>query len=222
MIHLDTELGQLKKAIIEMMDLVILQLEKSKEAYIGMDIELAEEIIHTEKRVNAMELSIDRICENILNLSSPVATDFRFVVSALKINSELERIADYAENIAKYNTKQQKPFNENQIEKVQLREMFDIAIRMMDDIQSAFETENTKLARKVYKKDKKLNKIYDNLPSIISEFVKEDPEFIHSSLYLFSTIKKLERVGDHIKNITEDIIYYVDAKVMKHKKKKMK
>ena len=164
MIHLDTELGQLKTSIIDMMDLVILQLEKSKEAYIGFDTELAEEIIHTEKRVNAMELSIDRICENLLNLSSPVNTAYRFVISTLKVNSELERIGDFSEDIANYVIKQQKPVNEQQMNKIELVKMFDIAIKMMNDILAAFETEDTKLARKVFKKDLKLNKIYDNAP----------------------------------------------------------
>jgi len=220
MIQLDTELEQLRDAIIDMMELVLNQLEKSKEAYINMDTDLAEEIIHTEKRVNAMEISIDRDCENLFALQTPVATDLRLVISALKINSDLERIGDYAENIATYVIALEKQFSADQIEKVQLIEMFDIATDMFKNIQLAFEEEDTKLARKVFKKDKKLNKINKNTAEIIAKIVKEKPSEIRSSLFLFSTIRKLERVGDQIKNIAEDIIFSIEAKVLKHKKKK--
>lgn len=219
MIHLDTELGQLKQAVIDMMILVEHQLEKSKEAYINMDSDLAEEIIHTEKRVNAMEISIDRDCEKLFALLTPVATDLRFVISVLKINSDLERIGDYAENIAKYVIAVEKEFTKEQIERVRLLEMFSIANEMLYSIREAFESDDTKLARKVFKKDKKLNKINENASKIIAAIVKDKPSEIRAFLFLFSTIRKLERVGDHIKNISENIIFYLEAKVLKHKKK---
>lgn len=221
MIHLDTELGQLKLAIIEMMELVDHQLEKSKEAYINMDTDLAEEIIHTEKRVNAMEISIDRDCENLFALLTPVATDLRFVISVLKMNSDLERIGDYAENIATYVIAIESQFSIEHIKKVQLVEMFDIATEMFKDIKRAFKEDDTKLARKVFKKDKKLNKINTNTSKIIATIVKENPAQIRPSLFLFSTIRKLERVGDHIKNIAENIIFSIEAKVLKHKKNQL-
>lgn len=220
MIHIETELGQLKNAVIDMMNLVQFQLEKSKESFLNSDTEIAEEIIHTEKRVNAMELSIDRECENLFALLTPLATDLRFVISVLKINSDLERIADYAENIAIYVLDIEKGFPKEHIEKLNILPMFDVAIEMLNSIQESFEIEDTKLARKVFKKDKKLNKINANSSKIIESILKDNPLEVKSSLFLFSTIRKLERVGDHIKNIAENIIFYSEAKVLKHKKKK--
>ena len=101
MSHLDNELQQLKTETIKMWMLVNLQLTKAKEALLKFDKDLAREVILGERRVNAWELKIDRDCENIFALFNPVAVDLRFVLSALKINNNLERIGDIAEGIAK-------------------------------------------------------------------------------------------------------------------------
>jgi len=220
MTHLEAELEQLKEAILEMMVLAKIQLEKSKWAFLANDTELAEEIIHNEKRMNALELSVDRDCENILALFQPVATNLRFVISVLKINSDLERIGDSADGIAAYVIGLDKPIPKKALETTHVGEMFDIAISMITDIQTAYEVGDTKLARKVYKKDVQLNSINSNASLVISQLTKENPENIRSLLFLFSTIRKLERVGDHIKNVAEDIIFHLEAKVLKHKKDK--
>jgi len=220
MTHLEEELKQLKEAVIDMTGLAISQLQKAKEAYLKMDTEIAQEIIHNEKRMDAMELSIDRDCENIFALFNPVASDLRFVIAVLKINSDLERIGDYAEGIAKYVVDFNKTINSEITEATHLTQMFDVAISMTQDIMIAFEKKDNTLARKVYKKDVELNQINKNASKVISDFVKKEPEMIRQSLFLFSTIRKLERVGDHIKNIAEDLIFYIEAEVLKHKKKK--
>ena len=222
MTHLETELLQLNQAIIEMMGLVKKQLEKSKEAFINMDTEIAQEIIHNENRVNAMELSIDKTCENIFALFNPVATDLRFVIAMLKINSDLERIGDYADGIADYVIDLDTPFDKEILTTTGINEMFDIAISMVNDIYQAFEKKDTALARKVFKKDNMLNKINENSSKVISEFVKECTSSFSSLLFLFSAIRKVERVGDHVKNIAEDIIFYQEAVILKHRNKKNK
>lgn len=222
MTHLETELKLLKESIIEMAELALSQLEKAREAYLNMDVDLAAEIIQYETRMNAFELSIDRNCENILALFNPVATDLRLVISAMKINSDLERIGDYSDAIADFIVDYNKKINPELIKATKLETMFDIALSMMEDIIRAFEEENSKLARKVYKKDKELNQINKDASMIISDYVKDKPETIRASLFLFSVIRKLERLGDHIKNIAEDIIFYADAVVYKHKKLKKK
>jgi len=218
--HLEEELKQLKDAVVEMTALAISQLQKAKEAYLKMDTEIAQEVIHNESRINAMELSIDRDCENIFALFNPVASDLRFVIAILKINSDLERIGDYADGIADYVVDFNKSAKAELIETTKLENMFDIAISMLKDIKVAFEKEDTTLARKVYQKDYELNQINRNASKLISEFIKKEPEMTRQALFLFSTIRKLERVGDHIKNISEDLIFYLEAEVLKHKKKK--
>ena len=217
--HFDTELAELRETIIEMMSLAKVQLEKAKWALIAADSELAEEIIHNERRMNSLELSVDRDCENLLALFQPVATDLRFIISLLKINSNLERIGDYADGIADYVVEMETPILENSLAATKIAEMFDIAIDMMSNITMAFYEEDSKLAKKVYKKDKHLNKINFNSSQIISDLIIENPENTRPLLFLFSTIRKLERVGDHIKNIAEAIIFHLDAEILKLKKK---
>ena len=99
-------------------------------------------------------------------------------------------------------------------------EMYDSVLSMLDDIKSAYIDDDTKKARKVYKKDKVLNKININAFQIISEEVKKDPNLIDQYLLLFSVIKKIERIGDLITNIAEEIIFYREAEILKHQKKK--
>src|ERR671922_1870290 len=102
MTHLEEELSYAKEEINEMCQVVISQLYKTREALIKFDKDLAREVVATEKRINGLELKIDRDCENIIALYNPVAVDLRTVLAILKINSNLERCGDIAEGIAKY------------------------------------------------------------------------------------------------------------------------
>ncbi|MDH5396638.1 MAG: phosphate signaling complex protein PhoU [Cyclobacteriaceae bacterium] len=217
---LENEIDKINEAVLEMMHLVGQQLEKSKRALLGPDTELAEEIIFTEKRINALELTIDRYCENAIALYSPVATDLRFLISMLKVNSDLERIGDYAEGIASYVTEMEEDLNQDMLAAIKINEMFDLAMEMMVAMEKGAREENTGLLRKLFKMDSSLNKINKKKSKVISEYIKKDPNLIIQGFYLHSTIKKLERVGDHIKNVAEDYIFYLDAEIFKHKKKK--
>ncbi len=218
--NIEEEVQQLKEAIMDMAELTISQMKKAKDAYLANDSELAQEIIHNEKRVNAIELSIDRDCENIFALLNPVASDLRFVISALKINSDLERIGDYADGIADYVVDLTEKLDPSLVKETKIEEMFNIAISMLEDIAIALREDNVKLARKVYQKDSELNKININASKIITEYINNNPKTVRQSLFMFSVIRKIERTGDHIKNIAEDLIFYVEAKVLRHKKMK--
>lgn len=219
--HLQNELTQLKHAIADMVLLAGHQLEKSKQAYLNMDQMTAQEIIHTEKRLNGMELAINRECENILALYNPVATDLRMVISMLRVNSDIERIGDYADSIADYVVDLQESISEDALKATRLAEMFDHAIEMVKTIHKAIELEDTGLARKVFLMDAELNTINKNASRVINEFVLRDPQSIRPMLFHFSTIRKLERVGDHIKNIAEEMIFFKEAEVLKHRKNKI-
>ena len=111
MSHLDTEIHLLREQLIEMQRIVRSQLSKCRSALLSFDTDLAREVLYNEKRVNALELKIDRDCENILALFNPVAVDLRFVLAALKINTNLERIGDNAEGIARYVLDVDTPFD---------------------------------------------------------------------------------------------------------------
>ncbi len=222
MTHLEEELNELKETVIEMMELVINQLSKSKEALMAYDTELAEEIIHNELRVNAFDINISRHCENILALYSPVASDLRFVLSVLEMTSSIERIGDHAENIAGYVISSESPIAKELLSENRIAEMFDLSLTMLNDVTEGFINEDNKIARKIFKQDKELNKINKNSSKIISEQIKKDTSIIRPLLYLFTAIHKLERVGDLSKNMAEEIIFYLDAKVLKHKRKRKK
>lgn len=102
MSNLEIELQALKENLLEMMDLVIHQIVKCKEATLKADVSIAEEVIANEKRINSLELTIDKDCENILALHTPVATDLRFVLAVFKISADLERIGDNAKGISEF------------------------------------------------------------------------------------------------------------------------
>ncbi|MGD8427651.1 MAG: phosphate signaling complex protein PhoU [Balneolaceae bacterium] len=222
MSHLDTEIKLLKDNILELMFLVKNQLEKGQKAFNNFDEELAHEVMANEKRVDSLELTIDRDCENILALFNPVAVDLRFVMAAFKINSDLERIGDHTNSIAKYILDFGKPINEESIHEMRIDEMYDTSIKMMSNVFNAFITEDTKLARKVFKLDKTLNEINRSVSDVTAKLIKEHTDQTHNYLYLFSIIRKLERVGDLTKNIAEELIFYIEAKVLKHQKMKSK
>mgnify|MGYP001606008641 CR=1 FL=1 len=219
MTHLDLELKQIKQQVIEMMSLVRSQLAKGKDAILTFDKDLVHEINANENRVNAMELNIDRAIENALALYSPVAVDLRFVMAVFKISADLERIADNAVGIAKYINSVDTQLAQKNLDKIRFTEMYENALMMLDNVFEAFEKEDTKLARQVFIKDALLNEINTNAAYIAIELIHAKPEKIHNYLYLLSIIRKLERVGDLTKNIAEELIFYIEAKVLKHNSK---
>jgi len=210
----------LNQAGLDMLNLCLSQIEKAKEAFINHDSDLAEEIINTENRVNALDIKIEKDCEKFIALYNPVAIDLRFIMAIRKINFDLERIADHAYGISRYIVDVDKSIPSNLVNAVEFEKMYDTIFSMFDNIIEAYETKNVKTARKVFKKDKIVDVINANSFSIIEEEIKKDNTIIAEALILFSVVKKLERVGDLIKNVAEEIIFYIDAEVVKHKKKK--
>lgn len=210
----------LNQAGLEMLNLCRSQITKAKEAFINNDTDLAEEVIHTENRVNALDLKIEKDCEKFLALYTPVANDLRFVIALLKINFDLERMADHAEGISHYVVNEEKPIPPHLLEAVKFEYMFETITAMFEHIITAYEENDVKSARKVFKKDKILDKININSFDILAAEIKKDNSIIAEALTLFSVIKKMERVGDLLKNIAEEIIFYKEAQIVKHKKKK--
>ncbi len=219
---LDNELQQLKSQIIIMWEMVLSQLQKAKEALVNLDKDLAREVISTEKRVNSYELKIDSDCEDIIALFAPVAIDLRFLLAVLKINMNLERTGDIAEGIAKFVVKIPEDFDVQLLDITRVIEMFDQGNNMVNEVMNAFEKEDTLIARKVFQKDDLLDEINKNGASVIAAYIKKNPDKTEEALYILSTIRKLERVGDQAKNMAEEIIFYSEAKVLKHKPKSRK
>lgn len=216
---IESELMLLKKEVDEMWTLVYNQLERACGAVMDMNVELAQQIIVREKRVNAFELKIDSDVEDIIALYNPVAVDLRFALAMLKINTNLERIGDFAESIARFADNERKPVNEKLLEKLRLKEMFDECLFMLKTAQQSLDEENIELTTSVFAKDNVLDEINAKVTEIMAEYLKEHPEEMLSCLNLVSVFRKLERAGDHITNIAEEIVFFIDAKVLKHSNK---
>ena len=242
--HTEKELLLLKEEVSQMWKLVLSQLEKSRQAFLNSDIELAREVASREKRVDAFELKIDSDCENYIALYSPVAIDLRLVLSLIKISITLERIGDFAEGIARHVIEDDCIKVAPQlVEELQLEKMFDTLITMLSDSFIALESENTKISGKILAKDDEIDTLYRNSVDVLTEYMADKQRSvpagseqssksalkvdnsqlsihkIRCGLKLMLLIRKLERIGDHCSNIVEEIVFYVDAKVLKHGKK---
>lgn len=220
MTHLQNELDKLKNSLNEMSYQVMSQLSKSVESLIKFDKHLAQEVIRHEKRINALEIQIDKECETIFTLMTPVAKDMRFVFATLKINNDLERIADYAENNSHMVIELKKPFERALLEELAVEEMSKIVLSMLADTITAYSTENAEMARAVFMEDMRVNEIHRKAKQIIADQCKNDPDNIINYMDLWSVIRRLERIGDHITNVAEEIIFYLEASVLKHSTKK--
>ena len=222
MTKLDSELSTIKEETIEMWKLVESQLQKGLSALLNYDKDLAREIVMIEKRVNGAELKIDRDCEDILALYSPVAVDLRFLLAVLKINTNLERIGDIAEGIAKMILDTKEPFKKSLLEVTMVIEMYGECLQMVSEILNAFEKEDSSIARSIFKRDELLDQINTKANELIGSYVSDHPDDMEQSLTVLSMIRRLERIGDQAENIAEEIIFYIEAKVLKHLSKKDK
>lgn len=218
MSHLEKDLEQLKNDIIQMWNLVSSQIEKSRLALVNGDKDLAKEVRANEKLVDAFELKINMDCENIIMLQNPVAVDLRFLLSVLKINYNLERIGDYANAIAKSADHSEKPWPSTIVDEIKIPEMFFIAQSMIQESLASFEKGDRKLVKTLFGMDEKLDKINNDVTPVICKLIKENPDSIPMLLDAFSIIRKLERAGDHITNIAEELVFYFDAIIVKHSK----
>lgn len=219
MTHLDTEIHLLREEIIELHRMVRTQLVKCRTALFSFDRDLAKEVVATEKRINALELKIDRDCENMLALFNPVAVDLRFILAVLKINNNLERIGDHAEGIARYVLDLEMPYDTNLAARFRVEEAFDVAVSMIDDSLAALLQEDTALARKVFLKDETLDHLNKNATNVTIDLIQKSAPDPLQYVNTLSIIRKLERVGDQTKNIAEEIIFFIEAKVLRHGKK---
>ncbi len=218
MVSLDIEIQSLKDNLLEMMDLVKSQLVKCKTSLEEHDEKLAEEVLEKEKRVNALELTIDKDCENILALHNPVATDLRFVLATLKICADLESIGDIAKGLAKTSGKHIKKNHRVLLDKFRILKMLEVSIAMLQDMREAVQKEDAQLGEKIAEKDKTLNDINKEAAKVAGDLIKEHIEKVELILKLYSISRKLERVGDFIKDIGAELVFHIEARVLKHRK----
>lgn len=215
---IDQEIASLKNSISEMWALVHQQLYNAGEAMLTGDKELAYKVISRERRVNAFELKIDSDCEDIIALYAPVAVDLRFVLAMYKINTNLERLGDFAESIARFagNLPDGEPVDPKLIIETRVEDMLRELLSMLSLSQEAFEKESSEIASRIFLKDNLIDDINHQSTQIIADYIEQHPGSALVGLYMAGVIRKMERFGDHCTNIAEELIFYLDAKVMKH------
>ena len=219
---IDIEQQSIKQTVIEMFSLVISQIDKAGTSVLTMDRGLASQVIVFEHKVNSFELRICKAIEDFIALYNPVAIDLRFVLAMLQISSDLERIGDYARGISRFvKENPEAEINPELIIDTQMSQMHQQVLLMLKTAQTALEEENVALANSVFEKDIVVNKIKVHATDVIATAITNNcnTEFTKQMLMIQDIFRKLERTGDHIKNIAEEIIFYIDAKVIRHKGK---
>jgi len=197
---LDEHIEKLKTRVIKMCSLVDEQVQSAIKAVEDEDLELAQQVIDKDSKVDKYDNKIDKICQKIFALTQPVAMDLRLIMSSLTINSNLERIGDLAVNIAEYAIMiKKKPGFYNQ---TKLEEMFRVTKQMLKDAIDSYIGGNETVAK-----------------SII-EIMKQSPDNIEPAVALLVMSRQLERLGDHCTNIAEDVFFIVEAHLVKHKYEK--
>ena len=217
-----TIIEQIKEMLTKLIDMVTSQMELAKSCLLEGNDDDRDEILEYEKRINSLELSIDRECERFMARYNPVATDLRFVISILKSTIYLERMGDNAERMTAYLEDIGKPYAKEVLTKLSIDKMIDLIVEMLSYLSEAYNEMDVQKARKAYHLDKKINKL--NIANIeaIEKYLTNNSKIVKECMYLFSTTKKLERSGDYCKHIAEELLFYINAKVMRHKKIKKK
>jgi phosphate transport system protein len=212
--HFEIELDKLRTSLIRMGSLVDEQIDYAISALMTSNMELAKLVIERDNKVDAFDNEIDRQCESIFARTQPVAIDLRLLMSALKINNELERIGDIAVNIAE---RIEPLFQWKQLLfGIPITEMADHAREMVKGAIDSFVNNDPELARNICAMDDIVDELDRNIFYQLLDQMKSDPGIIEPTVHLMMVTRHLERLADHATNIAEDVVFLVDAKIIKH------
>jgi len=203
----DEELDRLSKMIVEMGGLAESQLAAAIEVVIQRDSERAIRVVEGDAQVDQLERDLDNLAIRLLALRQPMARDLREIVAALKIASDLERICDYAANVAKRSialaqTPPIQPVNA-------LPRMTRLALMLVKDVIDAYVAHDADKAFAVWVRDEELDEMYASLFRVLLTYMMEDPRNIGPCTHLLFIAKNIERIGDHATNIAENVYYLV-------------
>lgn len=213
-IHMNRDLEKLQKRILSLAGDVERYVEKSISALFNRDAELARELMDDDNAIDEEENQIEEDCLKILALHQPVAIDLRRVATILKINGDLERMADLAANIAErvYSLAMSAPIPIP----ATLRTMADLVSSMLRDSLDAFMNLDSSSAKRVCRLDDSIDLFNREIIVEIIRFMKQSTDNVEPGLNLFSVVRQLERIGDHATNIAEDVVYLVDGTIIRH------
>jgi phosphate transport system protein len=216
----DEELKQLRQDILMMASLVEEAIFKSVEALKQRNGALADEVIASDKKIDELENKIDEFCLDLIALRQPVAQDLRFITMAMQINSDLERIADLAVDIAQRALELiaqpvLKPL-------IDIPTLADLSQAMLKEAIDAFINKDVELAKKVVLSDKEADALRDLVQKeLIYDYLAKDGSTAPRAVPLILVARHLERICDHATNIAEDVVYMIQAKVVRHHPEKL-
>ena len=212
--HFHKELETLKESLLKMATLVEEAIRTSIRVLVERDSDLAQTVFRGEDEINTFENTIEDMCLKLLALRQPMAVDLRFITSAMKIVTDLERMGDQAVNIVERAVSlnqepQLKPY-------IDIPRMAEIVLSMVKDVLDAFVNRTSKLARSVCERDDWVDGLNDQVFRELLTFMISDPKTITRAVHLMIVSRCLERIADHATNVAEDVIFMVDALVIKH------
>lgn len=213
--HLHRDLEYLQRDILTLAAYVEESIFKAIRALQERDTELAQQVIAGDNQIDLQENHVEEECLKLLALHQPVAVDLRRIATVLKINTDLERMADLAADIAERALALSKPpyltIPSN------LQRMTDVATSMVRQSLDAFVNMDTRLARRVIRLDDEVDRLNrENIEELI-KVMQKAPEMVEPGLSLFSATRHLERIADHATNIAEDVVYLVEGEIVRHK-----
>ncbi|MGH7299088.1 MAG: phosphate signaling complex protein PhoU [Candidatus Rokuibacteriota bacterium] len=212
--HFHEELEALKQTLLAMGGLVEDQIRRAMRALLERDDVMAQEVIDRDRQVNTYDVEVDEQCVSLLALHQPAAGDLRFITTAMKIVTDLERIGDQAVNIAQRvlelnREPQLKPY-------IDLPRMAERAQGMVKASLDAFVAGDTALARRVCGEDALVDALKEQIFRELLTFMMEDPRTIPRAIRVILISRFMERVADHATNIAEMVVYLVEGKMVRH------
>jgi len=213
--HLEMDIEQIKIKMFEMADLATEAIKLSVESLKNADLGVAKEIIKNDTRMDILEIEIDDDCIRLIVTRQPAASDLRFALAMLKINTDIERIGDIATNIAKETLK----INGTPLIKplIDIPRMAEIAIRMIQQAFASISEKDVAKAKAVITMDDEIDQLNLQIYRELFTYMCEANKNISQSLSLIMVAKALERAGDHAKNIAERAIYYIQGEDIRHR-----
>lgn len=213
----ENELQTIKQEVNDMWELVQKQFENARAAVLSGDRNLAAVVIGREKRVNSFELRIDSDIEDFIALYNPVAIDLRFSLAMLNITSNLERLGDYAEGIARFVVRNEMDAQAKElVSQMGLLKMYDMVLDMLSTVFKALKDHDIEAAKSVFGRDDAIDDINRDSLDRLTEYATAHPQSVRLCLEVSALFRKLERAGDYINNLAEQTVYYIDAEVLKH------
>ena len=212
--HLQEELEQLKTQLLVMAGAAEEQVSAAVLSLVDRDYKLAERVLSGDDPINQFHLELDERCFQLLALHQPMATDLRIVVSAVKINSDLERIGDFAINVAEAALRYLRHPAVKPL--IDIPKMADVAQGMLRDALNAYVQQDTVLAEAVLDRDDTLDGLKDQVFRELLSFMLSNPTITEPALELILISRHLERIGDHATNIAEEAIFIVSGLDVRH------